>query len=379
MRLAVTAGMTLKWLLRPKTTLGISSRIARRAFGLVAITLGALFFTRINYVLPQSGTYRAIVSLDRQFGDIKWMLRELSGPQVPFDGRNSPATPTPVTDGRYVCGYFGTAGLMCADVDGRLAWTRIDFPYDSMYGVAASPLLVDGMLLVARDMPDGFAVVEALALESGASVWTQRFPTTSHSVTGNSRTPIVSEFDGENILVLWGMTYVKGVSVRTGEPVWTYQYTSSRDLVASAVSDSDRLYLAAVEGTVALDKADLAAGRDPVRWRSKAGANCVSPVLANGFLFTVTDSGIGTAMRADTGEIVWRHRFVGQYFASLVASRDEVYFTNNEGLTTVVAAGAPFPIVGANDLRDETLASMAAAGGDLYIRSTSHVYAVEAK
>jgi outer membrane protein assembly factor BamB len=83
--------------------------------------------------------------------------------------------------------------------------------------------------------------------------------------------------------------------------------------------------------------------RDPVRWRSGARANCVSPVLANGILFTVTDAGVATAIRADSGETLWRRRLPGHYFASLVASPSAVYFTNSDGLTTVIARGRRVP------------------------------------
>src|SRR6185295_17173899 len=93
------------------------------ALALAAASLGLLFFVRTNYVHAHSSMVRAIVSLDRRSGEVQWIRAALHGPQPPIDGRNSPATPTPVTDGRLVCGYFGTAGLMCVTSEGLLAWT----------------------------------------------------------------------------------------------------------------------------------------------------------------------------------------------------------------------------------------------------------------
>jgi outer membrane protein assembly factor BamB len=132
------------------------------ALGLLAVALGALFFLRVNFVHRHTSMARAILCLDRHSGDVRWIARALEGPQPAIDGRNSPATPTPVTDGRIVCGYFGAAGVMCATTQGRLVWTRSDLAYDGMYGVGFSPLLADGLLIVARDMPNGFAVIQAL-------------------------------------------------------------------------------------------------------------------------------------------------------------------------------------------------------------------------
>jgi outer membrane protein assembly factor BamB len=346
------------------------------ALGLVAVALGAAFFLRVNFAHRYTSMARAIVTLDRHSGEVLWIARALEGPPPAIDGRNSPATPTPVTDGRLVCAYFGTAGLMCATAQGRIAWTRTDLAYDGAYGVGFSPLLADDLLIVASDQPNGVAVIDALDVRTGRSVWTRRFATTP-TWTGNSRTPLVHEVRGIKVLILWGMEYVKAVALTSGETMWEFPYTSGGDMVASAVADDDRLYLAAVGGTVALGHADLAAGRNPVRWANKARANCASPVLANGLLFTVSDAGVAAAVDASSGEIAWRQRLPGQYFASLVASPTAVYFTNNEGLTTVVAAERTFQILGQNHLPEETVASMATAGCALFIRSAGYLYAIQ--
>jgi len=374
---AVGAGAVLNamWMGRNRRLTSLTHLPA--ALGFTVAALGTLFFLRVNFVHRYTTMARAIVSLDRHSGDVRWIVRGLEGPQPAIDGRNSPATPTPVTDGRFVCGYFGTAGLMCATKQGHIAWTRSDLAYDGSYGVGFSPLLVDDLLIVASDQPNGLAVVQALDVHSGTSVWTQRFATTP-TWSGNNRTPVVYDTKAGKLLVLWGMQYVKALALRSGQTIWEFPYTSGGDLVGSAVADDDGLYLAAVGGTVALDRAKLAAGRDPVRWANKAGANCSSPVLVNGLLFTVTDAGIAAAIDAATGEIAWRHRLPGRYLASLVASNTAVYFTNDEGRTTVVAADRTFKSLAQNDLKDETVASMAAVGCELFIRSAGYLYAIEA-
>lgn len=374
--LALIVVSTIAWTGRTRVVLSAAAvRRLATALSVAALALGASFFVRVNYVRTNSHMERAIVSLDRQSGAVAWTLRGLNGPHPPTDGRNSAATPTAVTDGRLVCAYFGTPGVMCADADGRLAWSRADLPYDGLYGVGFSLVLADGLLVIARDRPEGVAVVDALDAATGASRWTRSFATKPR-LTGNSRTPIVREVDGEPVLILWGWEYVTALALRSGEPVWSYRSKSDGDMVSSATSDAERLYLSDMAGTVALDVASLAAGRDPVRWRNKARANCVSPVVVNGLLFTVSDTGIATSMRTDTGETVWQARLPGHYFASLIASPAAVYFTNSDGLTTVIAADGSFRRLAQNDVGEATLASMAIADGDLFIRSARHVYAV---
>jgi outer membrane protein assembly factor BamB len=340
-----------------------------------ALAAGVVFFVHVNCVYAQGRMVRAIVALDRQSGEEQWRLQGLDGPQPAVDGRNSPATPTPVTDGRVVCAYFGTPGLMCADAAGRLVWSRNDLGYDGFYGVGFSPILVDGTILIAGDTPAGIAHIHALDAHSGASRWTRTFETTA-TVTGNSRTPIVAESGGRQVLIIWGMHYVKAFALATGEPAWSHQLVSDGDIVSSAISDGERLYLSSKAGTVALEYAALEAGRDPLRWSSTARANCVSPVLVNGLLFTVTDAGIATAIDARTGETRWKQRLPGHYFASLLATPEAVYFTNSDGLTTVVGAEPSFRLIAENDLDGLTMASMAAARGVIYIRSANSLYAI---
>jgi outer membrane protein assembly factor BamB len=318
---------------------------------------------------------RAIVALDRASGEPQWTLQGLEAPSPIVDGRNSPATPTPVTDGSLVCAYFGTPGLMCAEASGDLAWSRTDLGYDGFYGVGFSPVIDQGTLVIASDTPAGVARVHALDARTGVSRWTHTFPTTP-TITGNNRTPIVRTVNDRRVLILWGMHYVKALALESGEPLWSHEYISDGDLVSSAISDGERLYLSSKAGTVALDYGGLARGRDPVRWRSTARANCVSPVLANGMLFTITDAGIATAVDAATGETRWRQRLPGEYFASLVASREAVYFTNSDGVTTVVAAEPAFRIIAHNDLGEPTFASMAAARDALFVRAGDSLYAI---
>jgi predicted metal-binding membrane protein/outer membrane protein assembly factor BamB len=383
---ALSAGLLLNtwWgLARPKNGRGngrgndsvVRAGHTGTALASTALVLGVTFFLSTNYAGARSTIVRALVSVDRESGRVRWTLRGLEGPQAPIDGRNSPATPTAVTDGRIVCGYFGSAGLLCADPNGGLRWSRTDLAYEGSYGVGFSPILVRDLVVLARDLPSGTAVVDALDAETGSTRWTRTFETTP-TFSGNSRTPIVVDVNGEPTIVLWGMKTVTAVALGSGKTVWEYPYTSSGDLVASAIADGGRLYLSDVTGTIALDIDDLAAGRDPVRWRNKARSSCASPVVVNGILFTVTDAGIATGIRADSGATVWRERLPGQYFASLIASPDAVYFTNSEGLTTVVGTSDGPPIVAQNSVGEETLASMAAGDGELFIRSTEHLYAV---
>ena len=340
-----------------------------------ALLLGALFFVRVNYVHAESQLVRAVIAVDRGSGELQWKVEGLAGPREAVDGRNSPATPTPVSDGERVCAYFGNPGVMCIDRNGRLLWSRTDIGYTGFYGVGFSPIISDGLLVLASDTPSGIAIVHALDVQSGNLVWRKIF-TTTPSISGNNRTPIVKIIAGEAVVILWGRDYLKGFRLRTGDEVWHHAVQPGGDLVSGLVSDDARLYLADVTGTVAVDTTALAEGREPLKWRSPARANCASPVLCRDLLFTVTDVGIVTAIHAQSGRTVWRHRLSGFYFASPVASSAAAYITNSEGLTTIIACDSTPRILAVNDLQEPVFASLAALGDTIYVRTARQLYAI---
>jgi hypothetical protein len=105
----------------------------------------------------------------------------------------------------------------------------------------------------------------------------------------------------------------------------------------------------------------------------------VSPVVCRGLLFTLTDAGILASVRTDTGQTAWRHRLPGFYFSSLLASPDAVFATNSEGVTTVVACDSVFRLLARNDIDEPVHASLAAAGGMVFLRGARNLYAIRGR
>ncbi len=351
---------------------------ARTLLPFSALVLGSLFFGLHNYVAVKSRAVRALVSIDRSSGKVLWIAEGPSMAVEVQDRRNSLATPTPVTDSDHVGAYFGNAGIMCTDVDGKILWSRMDVGYDSYYGVGSSPVLRDGVLVISSDMPSGRIVVRALDANTGRDVWTREYIGT-HTVSGNNRTPSLQDTpDGRIAVLLWGRDGIRALDLRTGTDLWRYSMKTEGDLVSSIVSDSNQLYLSWSGGTVALDQSRLAAASsNPVLWSStQARSNCVSPVLCNGLLLTITDSGILTALDHQTGAVRWRHRLDGQFFSSPVAAYDTAYFTNSEGRTAVIACDEAFRLISDNDLTEPTMSSAAVADGRLYLRTDRSLFAI---
>ena len=66
-----------------------------------------------------------VLGVDKSSGEILWEQEASSGkPKIQRHRKNSYASPTPVTDGKHLVAWFGSQGLYCYDLDGRLLWKR---------------------------------------------------------------------------------------------------------------------------------------------------------------------------------------------------------------------------------------------------------------
>ena len=102
-----------------------------------------------------------------------------------------------------------------------------------------------------------------------------------------------------------------------------------------------------------------------------------SPILYQGFLYSVRSGGIITALSAETGEVKKEGRSpeaVGEYFASPVAGDGKIYFASAEGKVSVVKAVADWEILAVNDVGEGISATPAIANGSIFIRTQSRLY-----
>ena len=69
----------------------------------------------------------------------------------------------------------------------------------------------------------------------------------------------------------------------------------------------------------------------------------------------------------------------GNYSASPLLADGRIYFTNEQGLTTVIEAAKEFHQLAANQIEGDTLASLAVSGKAIFLRSATHLYRIEEK
>lgn len=343
--------------------------------------LAALVFIPVNLLLPQRNMCRAVVCLDLETGQILWETRVFTAAAERKHRDNSYATPTPATDGRHVVANFGV-GVACLDVDGRMIWKVADPHYadDTRYGAAASVLICNDKTIILQESEEN----------TKRSTWMAAFETASGEVQWKVYPPHLRmayttgllHDDGTGTkLIIASFRSLLCFDTESGSQLWEHDIPMEQ-IVASLTRSGSTFYVGGgtwgPKGLIAFRLPGPQA-HCPVEelWRaSEDTPGCVSPVICNGILFTITDAGVMRAYDAACGKLYWRKRLKGRYLASPVAGDGKVYACNTNGLTTVVAAEPQLRILARNELDSGCYASFAVADSHLIVRTEDSLYCI---
>jgi outer membrane protein assembly factor BamB len=113
-------------------------------------------------------------------------------------------------------------------------------------------------------------------------------------------------------------------------------------------------------------------------WKnSRTLPNVPSPLIYRGVLYTLKEGGIFTSFDVKTGAILKQARLQGapgEYFSSPIAADGKIYTVSEEGKMTVIRAGAQWETITVNDLGDGSKSTPAIAGGMIYVRTYGTLY-----
>ena len=156
------------------------------------------------------------ICLDRRTGKILWQ-REVPRPRLEqYQATNSPASPSPVTDGRSVYVFFGDFGLVSYRLDGKERWRLPLGPFNNMNGHGSSPILVDDLLVVLCDQ-DTDSYLLAVDKETGRVRWKTARPESTRSY---STPAVLRPKEGPVELIVPGSYQLTSYDARTGEKLW---------------------------------------------------------------------------------------------------------------------------------------------------------------
>lgn len=351
----------------------------------------------IDSVAEKASNQWRLLALDRASGRVVWdVLAHEAVPKVARHTKGTHCNSTPATDGRHIVAIFGSEGLFCFDLNGKLLWKKDLGPMDSGYfvspaaqwGFASSPVIHDGKVVVLCDVQkDAFLAV--FDVTDGRELWR-----TSRSDVPTWGTPTVVTAAGRTQIAVNGWHHTAGYNFATGKLLWTYD--GAGDIpVPTPVAAGDLVYFTSAHGRqrpMRAIRADASGDLTPddsgqskpgVAWNHDRRGNYMqTPIVVGEWLYGCADVGLVTCFNAKTGAIRYEERLARTsegYTASPVSDGRHLFFTSELGNVFVLPASGSFSVVATNALGETCLASPAIAGGALFFRTRDHLICVGPK
>jgi outer membrane protein assembly factor BamB len=385
-------GLPLHW--SESNNIKWKTEIPYRGWSTPVVMGGQIWLTTAT---PEGRDYFAIC-VDKENGKILFNEKvfHTDNPEPLGNGAsmNCYATPSPVIEPGRVYVHFGSPGTACLDTKtGKVLWKRSDLPCRHYRGASSSPVLFENLLVLTFDGAN-LQYLAGLDKQTGDTVWK-----TNRSVAWNDEnvpgpmakdgdlrkahgTPLIATVSGKPQLLSVGAKASYGYDPRTGSELWRVEYNDYSS-APRPLFDKGIAYL-----VTGLNKKELWAVKTDghgnvsdthVAWKLSSGVGkYASPLLVDGLIYTAADESFVTCVEAATGKVVWTERVGGKYAASPIYADGRLYFFSQDGTTTVLKPGRTLEVIATNTLENGFMASPAADGKALYLRTKTHLYRVEA-
>jgi outer membrane protein assembly factor BamB len=324
-----------------------------------------------------------LLCLDRDTGKVLW--QQVAREEVPHEGHHRAdgtfASSSPVTDGEHVWAYFGSRGLHCYDMAGKLKWSQ-DFGQKTIamtFGEGSSPALHKDTIVVNWDH-EGDSFIVALDKATGKTQWRK-----SRDERTSWATPLILEHQGRSQVIVPATRRIMSYNLATGDVLWETGGLTS-NVIPSPVAGDDVVYcMSGFRGNallaIRLDAAGDISGTDAITWRHNRSTPYVpSPLLhENRLYFFASNNAILSCLDAKTGRPLFdaeRLDALQGVYASPIAAAGRIYMVGRNGATVVIKSAPALEVLATNRLEEKIDASPAVAGRELYLRGQEFLYCI---
>jgi outer membrane protein assembly factor BamB len=178
------------------------------------------------------------IGLDRKTGKEVWRTEAPHKGLEKVHKIGNAAQATAATDGKHVVVFFGSAGLFCYDQGGKELWRVPMGPFKTDFGAAASPLLVDGRVILNQDY-DNESSLTVYDVKTGKVVWTKD----RNEFGVGYATPFIWTVAGKKQIVQAGTLRVVGYDFDSGKEIWTVRGMARIGNMTPSVGPDNVLYI----------------------------------------------------------------------------------------------------------------------------------------
>jgi outer membrane protein assembly factor BamB len=328
-----------------------------------------------------------VVALDAASGKTLWKT-EIAPAYKNSMGDGPRATPT--IAGETVVAFTGDGILAALKVkDGSLLWKKdvvAQFegkPAD--YGMACSPLVVGGQVIVTAGAPG--ACVVSYKLAYGELNWKS-----GDDRAGYSSPNILKVGGREQLVVFTGQSAI-GLAPATGKVLWRYEYETDFDCnIATPLAFKDQVFISSGENhgstLLALRGKGESYTVEPV-WKSQGGGSVLrnewqTSILLEGYLYGFDNVGSAgpvthlTCVEAATGKRMWQQLRFGK--GNLIAADGKLFIVTMKGEVVLVrATPRGYEELDRAKVIGSTRQAPALSDGRLYLRDDREVVCLDVR
>ncbi len=320
--------------------------------------------------------------------------------------RNNMASPSAVTDGKYVFFLYGSGDLVGFDFEGNKLWSRnIEQEYGNLalkFGYSSSPFLYQNklfILVVRRDRPyrrpeaneplDSYLM--ALDPQTGKTLWKQQRPTNAFDEgmeTYSTSIPFVS--DGSAEILNTGADFITAHDPDTGKELWRFEYYTYkvRDsrIIPSLVTGDGLIFGTRHKhgGVFALQPPNPNNPSGRIVWEFDGPSpDASTPLYYQKRLYVLNGIRYGkvvTCLEPKTGRQIWQGKIGGRgpWRASLTGADGKLYCINETGEVVVLdASGDEFKVIFQTKIDEGPIqSSISIADWHLFIRTAQNLYCI---
>jgi len=329
-------------------------------------------------------------------GKIIWERTSFKGiPKIKRHPKSTHANTTIATDGKNVVAFFGSEGLYCYDINGKLIWQKNFGTLRSAFYImknaewefASSPIIHNGVVIIQCDVLEN-SFLAAYDVKTGKELWKSlrdEYP--------GWCTPNIYTFAGKDYIAVNGYKHRGGYDFRTGKEVW--KMSGGGDIqIPTPIIGKNLIYFNSAHGknspiiavktnaTGDITLQDDETSNYGVQWSIPRGGSYIHTLLLyRDLLYNVTWNGTINCLDPYSGKEVYNAKLgsAKSFIASPVASDGRIYIVDEEGTVYIIKDGSTFNLLAEIPMKDICMTAPAITDGMIFFRTQHYLYAVGKK
>lgn len=337
-----------------------------------------------------------VYCLDKNTGKEIWERVACKGvPKMKRHPKSTHANTSIATDGKIVVAFFGSEGLYCYDINGKLLWQKnfgvlksVFFAMNNAeWEFASSPIIYKGAVIVQCDVLEN-SFVAAFDGKTGKEFWK-----TSRDEYPGWCTPNIYTEAGKAYVVLNGYKERAAYDFETGKEIW--KMSGGGDIqIPTPVIGENLIYFNSAHGksspiiavkTSAIGDITLKEGETSnayIQWMlPNARSYLCTLLLYHNRLYNLNWNGEINCLDPLTGKEIYKAKLGKSktFVASPVASDGRIFTIDEEGTVYILKDGPEFVLLSEIPLNSNCLTAPAITDGMIFFRTQKSLIAVGKK